>query len=58
MQEETIGILYQRKQNFWSKTAIYTLKVLPNRTKQITKSHALQVQMVVETGWSKRRKSK
>jgi len=36
MQEETIGILYQKTQNFWSKNLIYTLKVLPNRTKKIT----------------------
>ena len=56
MQEETKSILYQRTQNGWSKKSIYTLKLLPNHMKQITKCHALQVYVVVENsenldGW-------
>jgi len=48
MQGETINIFYQRRQNGWRKNFIYTLKVLPNRMKQVTKCHALQVKLVVE----------
>jgi hypothetical protein len=37
IQEETNRILYQSRQNGWSKKSIYTLKLLPKPTKQITK---------------------
>jgi hypothetical protein len=47
-QEETISIFYQRTQNGWRENFIYTLQVLPNRMKQVTKRHALQVKVVVE----------
>jgi hypothetical protein len=50
VQEETISIFYQRKQNGWRKNFIYTLQVLPNRMKRVTKWHALQVKVVVEKG--------
>jgi len=48
MQEETISIFYQRRQNGWRKNFIHTLQVLPNRMKQVTKSHTLQVKVVIE----------
>jgi hypothetical protein len=47
-QEETISIFYQRTQIGWRKNFIYTLQVSPNRVKQVTKCHALQVKTVVE----------
>jgi len=37
-----------KMQNGWSKKSIYTLKVLPNGMKQITKCFALKVKVVVE----------
>lgn len=48
MQEETISILYQRKQNGWRKNFIHTLQVLPKRMKQVTKGHTLQIKVVIE----------
>jgi hypothetical protein len=48
MQDKTINIFYQRRQNGWRKNFIYTLRVLPNRMKTITKFSALQVKVVVE----------
>jgi len=48
MQEETFSILYQKMQNVWSNKSVYTLKVLPNRMKQITKWYAIHVKVVVE----------
>jgi len=41
MQEEADSILYQRRQNVWSKKSIYTLKFLPKHMKQTEKCHAL-----------------
>jgi hypothetical protein len=48
MQEDAKNILYQRSQNVWSKTSIYTLKLLSKHVKQIMKRRALQVYVVVE----------
>ena len=48
IQEETISILYQKSQKGWSKKTIYTLRVLPDRKKQITRCRTRQVNVVVE----------
>jgi hypothetical protein len=53
MQDETNSILYQIMQSGWSKKSIYTLKLLLNRMKQITK-----VAFEESSERSKRRKSK
>jgi len=45
-QKKPTVFFYQRRLNDWSNKSV---NVLPNRKKQITKRHALQVKVVVET---------
>ena len=48
IQEEANSTLYQKRRNDWSKTSIYTLKLLSKQVKQVTKCHAFLVYLVVE----------
>jgi hypothetical protein len=48
MQEETNSLLHQRRHNGRSNKSLFTLKLLPKHTKEITKCQALHVYVVVE----------